>query len=247
MVAVLYVAATVACIGLPAAPSVNVDAPGAPPRRLAEPLHELAECFRTVRGNREISRPIIQQAAGASVAGVLGVLGPALATSVGLQPDRLVVIVLPLGLGVLLGVLGLRSFSRVDHRRAAEGGLLAFGGLTAGLAVVALARGWFDGAGISAIPLLVVIALVSGAAYAVTSVSAQTALLEAIPAEYRGRVFGVLASVVSTASLGPTLIAGPLADRISAPLVLLVVGCAVAAVAVWSARSFGPRTASSSS
>ena len=245
VVAVLYVAATVACIGLPAAPSVNVDAGGAAPRRLAEPLGELIEGFRTVRGNREISRPIIQQAAGASVAGVLGVLGPALASSVGLQPDRLVVIVLPLGLGVLLGVLGLRSFSRVDHRRAAEGGLLAFGGLTAGLAVVALARGWFDGAGISAIPLLVVIALVSGAAYAVTSVSAQTALLEAIPAEYRGRVFGVLASVVSTASLGPTLIAGPLADRISAPLVLLVVGVAVAGVAIWSARSFGPRTGSS--
>jgi hypothetical protein len=51
--------------------------------------------------------------------------------------------------------------------------------------------------------------------------------------------------VVSTASLGPTLVAGPLADRISAPLVLLVVGGLVAAVAVWSARWFGPRPASS--
>ncbi len=240
VVAGLYVAATVACIGLPAEPAVNRRPAGAPLRGAAEPLAELRDGLRTVRRDREISRPIIHQAAGASVAGVLGVLGPALASSVGLQPDHLVVIVLPLGIGVLLGVLGLRRFSRVAHRRAAEAGLLAFGALTAGLAIVALARGWFDAAGISAVPLLVAIALISGAAYAVTSVSAQTALLEAIPAEYRGRVFGVLASVVSTASLGPTLIAGPLADRISAPLVILVVGGTVVAVAIWSAGRFGP-------
>jgi len=240
VVAGLYVAATIACIGLPAEPSVNRQPAGSPVRGPAEPLAELAEGIRTVRGDREISRPIIHQAAGASVAGVLGVLGPALATSVGLQPDHLVVIVLPLGIGVLLGVLGLRRFSRVAHRRAAEAGLLAFGGLTAVLAAIALARTALESASISPIPLLIAIALMSGAAYAVTSVSAQTALLESIPPEYRGRVFGVLASVVSAASLGPTMIAGPLADRISAPVVLLVVGAAVAGVATWSARSFGP-------
>jgi MFS family permease len=241
VVAGLYVAATIACIGLPTEPSANRRPEGSPARGPAEPLAELSEGIRTVRGDREISRPIIQQAAGASVAGVLGVLGPALASSVGLQPEHLVVIVLPLGIGVLLGVLGLRRFSRVAHRRAAEAGLLAFGGLTAVLAVIALARTTLEAAAISPIPLLIAIALMSGAAYAVTSVSAQTALLESIPPEFRGRVFGVLASVVSAASLCPTLIAGPLADRISAPVVLLVVGAAVAGVATWSARSFGPR------
>jgi len=156
------------------------------------------------------------------------------------------VIVLPLGIGVLLGVLGLRRFSRVAHRRAAEGGLLAFGGLTGVIGVIALGRGAFEAASFSPIPLLVGIALVAGAAYAVTSVSAQTALLESIPAQFRGRVFGVLASVVSAASLGPTLIAGQLADRISAPVVLLIVGGAVASIAIWSARWFGPRQVSRS-
>ncbi len=89
-------------------------------------------------------------------------------------------------------------------------------------------------------PLLALIAIAAGAAYAITLVSAQTALLESMPAEVRGRVFGVLASLVSTASLMPTLIAGPLADRISAPLVMVVVGLAVAAIGAWSARWFGP-------
>lgn len=238
VVAGLYVAATIACIGLPSEPSVNRRPAGAQARRLSEPLGELAEGIRTVRGDREISRPIIHQAAGASVAGVVGVLGPALAASVGLEPDHLIVIVVPLGIGVLLGVLGLRRFSRVAHRRAAEGGLLAFGGLTAVLALVALAHGALEAASISATPLLIGIAFASGAAYAVTSVSAQTALFESTPTQYRGRVFGVLASVVSSASLVPTLVAGPLADRISAPIVLLAVGLGVAAIAAWSTRWF---------
>jgi hypothetical protein len=38
----------------------------------------------------------------------------------------------------------------------------------------------------------------------------------------------------------PALVAGPLADRISAPLVLVVVGAAVVLIAIWSARGFGP-------
>ena len=152
-------------------------------------------------------------------------------------------IVVPLGIGVLLGVVGLRRVRRADHRRAAEGGLLIFGGLTGALAVVALAEARLTAAGVPLIPLIMLIALVSGAAYAVTLVSAQTALLEGIPAAFRGRVFGVLASVVSTASLAPTLVAGPLADRTSAPFVLAIVGLGVVSIALWSARLFGPRPA----
>jgi hypothetical protein len=68
-----------------------------------------------------------------------------------------------------------------------------------------------------------------------------------MPADVRGRVFGVLASIVSTASLVPILVAGPLADRISAPLVLVVVGVAVVLIAIWSARGFGPVRATRSS
>ena len=134
------------------------------------------------------------------------------------------VILVPLGVGVVAGVIGLRRFAGVPRRRAAELALLAFGGLTASLALASPLRAGLATIGIPILPLVIVIALLAGAAYAVASVSAQTALLEAIPAAVRGRVFGVLASIVSTASLAPALIAGPLADRISAPLVLVVVG-----------------------
>ena len=240
VVAVLYVAATIACIGLPSEPPLERPPETTRRQALGEPLRELIQGFQVILGNREISRPIIHQAAGASVAGVLGVLGPALATTVGLQPDHLVVVVLPLGIGVILGVVGLRRFSHLARRRAAEAGLLAFGGLTASLGLMGPLHDALAPSGISVVPILAGVAVLAGSAYAVTSVSAQTALLESMPADLRGRIIGVLASIVSAASLLPTLIAGPLADRISAPLVLVLVGLGVVLIATWSARLFGP-------
>lgn len=243
LVAVLYVAATVACIGLPSARPVTRSGHASRRTAATRPLHDLRVGFDVVRGDRAISRPIIHQAVGASVAGVLGVLGPALATTIGLQPDQFTVVVVPLGLGVVAGVLVLRRVRALDRRRAAELGLLAFGCATASLAVVPSLTDALVPTGIPVLPLVVALAILSGAAYAVTSVSAQTGLLEAIPPDVRGRVFGVLASIVSTASLVPALVAGPLADQVSAPIVLGIVGLVVAGIATWSARWFGPRTA----
>jgi len=94
--------------------------------------------------------------------------------------------------------------------------------------------------GISIIPLVVALAFCAGAAYAATIVSAQTALFENMPEAVRGRVFGVLASIVSAASLIPILIAGPLADATSGPAVIAFVAACVIGVAVWSAAVFGP-------
>ena len=173
---------------------------------------------------------------------MLGVLGAGLALTIGLEPTQLAVIVVPLGIGVVLGVLGLRRFGdRLPRRRAAEGGLVTFGILTASLSLAGVLSGWLAGLGLSVLPFVVAAAVGAGAAYAVVSVSAQTALLESMPSEVRGRVFGVLASIVSAASLVPTLIAGPLADRVSAPLVIGVVGLAVVGVGLLSAWRFGPR------
>jgi MFS family permease len=95
--------------------------------------------------------------------------------------------------------------------------------------------------GVPVIPPVVVLAFGAGAAYATTTVSAQTALFENMPAGVRGRVFGVLASIVSATSLLPILIAGPLADKISGPLVISIAAGLVILVAIWSATMFGPR------
>jgi mannose/fructose/N-acetylgalactosamine-specific phosphotransferase system component IIC len=61
-----------------------------------------------------------------------------------------------------------------------------------------------------------------------------------MPAAVRGRVFGVLASIVSASSLVPILIAGPLADAISGPTVIAIAAVGIVVVAVLSATLFGP-------
>jgi MFS family permease len=240
VVTAFYGAATLATLGLPAAPPVAIE-PGIGTRAIHEPARQLREGLAAIGGNREVSRPLMHLAASASLVGVIGVLGPNLAESLGLDPRDLIVVVLPLGLGVVGGVFGLRQFgSGLSRRRAGEAGLLAFGLLATGISAVApIGRAL----GLPVIPLVVVLAFCAGAAYAATTVSAQTALFENMPPAVRGRVFGVLASIVSAASLLPILVAGPLADALSGPIVIAIAAVSVTLVAIWSASLFGPRHA----
>jgi DHA3 family macrolide efflux protein-like MFS transporter len=240
VVTVFYAAATIATFGLPPAPPVARQRDTAR-HALHEPLVQLREGLVAIAGNREVGRPLIHLAAAASLVGVIGVLGPNLAASMGLDPKDLIVVVLPLGLGVVGGVFGLRRFGQgVPRRRAGEIGLITFSLLAAGISAVGPIG--LD-AGLPVIPLVVVLAFLAGAAYATTTVSAQTALFENMAAGVRGRVFGVLASIVSAASLVPILVAGPLADEISAPLVMGITAAAILLIAAWSATLFGPRRA----
>jgi MFS family permease len=238
VVTVLYAAATVATLGLPSAPPVAIE-PGIARRAIQEPVRQLREGLDAISGNREVGRPLVHLAAAASLVGVIGVLGPSLALSLGLDPEDLVVIVLPLGLGVVGGVAGLRWFSGdLSRRRVGETGLITLGLLAVGIS----AAGSIGRAtGVPVIPPVVILAFCAGAAYAATTVSAQTALFENMPPAIRGRIFGVLASIVSAASLIAVLIAGPLADTISAQVVIAIIAVGVVVLATWSAIMFGQR------
>jgi len=238
VVTAFYVAASIACFGLPSAPPIERVA-GEERRSLMEPIRELRDGLAVVRREPTISRPIVLLATATSVASLLGVLGPSLAVTVGLEPQNLAVVVIPLGIGVVVGILGLRRFGeRWPRRRVAEGGLLVLGVLTAALA----GAGWLDGTmrsvgiPVGALPVVIVTAVIAGAAYAVTSVTAQTNLTESTPADVRGRVFGVLASIVSAASLIPSLTAGPVADRLSTGAAMAIAGVILLVVAFWSIR-----------
>jgi MFS family permease len=232
-----YAAATLVTLFLPSAPPLAIE-PGIGRRAIGEPARQLRAGFGAISGNREVGRPLITLAAAASLVGVIGVLAPNLGLSLGLDPKNLIVVVLPLGLGVVVGVFGLRQFGGgVSRRQVGEAGLIVFG-----LLAFAISFGPRLGevSGLSVVPLVVILALCAGAAYAITTVSAQTALFENMPAAVRGRVFGVLASIVSASSLVPILIAGPLADAISGPTVIAIAAVGIVVVAVLSATLFGP-------
>ena len=154
---------------------------------------------------------------------------------------------LPLGGGLVLGILLLNAYGRlVPRRRLIEGGLLVLGIALALLSVAAplssFLRSRVDSNGavalepfVSLLGIIVAIALTAGVAYAFVAVPAQTQLQEELPQDVRGRVFGVLNMLVSVASFVPIIIAGPLADTLGTSLVLflmaaLVVGTGVRAV-----------------
>ena len=63
----------------------------------------------------------------------------------------------------------------------------------------------------------VLVAFTAGISYAFVAVPAQTALQEELPEDVRGRVFGVLNTLVSLASFVPIIIVGPIADVIGPP------------------------------
>ena len=89
--------------------------------------------------------------------------------------------------------------------------------------------------------IVVVLAFLAGVCYAFVAVPAQTSLQEELPSDVRGRVFGVLNMLVSLASFVPIIVAGPLADFISASAVIVISAVIVVVVGVLSVVLAHPR------
>jgi multisubunit Na+/H+ antiporter MnhF subunit len=199
-------------------------------------LAQFREGIGLIRTTPKVGWSLIYLGIAASLVGVLAVVGSTFATKVlGLDPNNFIVIILPLGFGIVTGILLLNNFGHlVPRRRIIEGGLVALGVLLALLAVVVPVARFLQGAasqvGIEALENLTsllgiveAIAFVAGVAYAFVAIPSQTQLQEDIPGDTRGRVFGVLNMLVSTASFLPLLIAGPLVDVVGTANTLLLV------------------------
>ena len=256
LVAALYFVASVFCWVLPPSP---------PPTERKRPTRaaageaalvagnavkgtfgQLVEGLAYIRGHHNVGWSLSYMGITGALIGILAVLGPDFAkTSLGLGDKGLVVVVLPLGLGIVTGVMGVNAYGHnFPRRRIIEVGLIVLGLLLALLsclggiwrvvnvqmATAAQAHGLADLSQLlSLLSVVVAIAFVSGICYAVVAISAQTQLQEEIPEEVRGRVFGILNMLVSVSSLLPIMIVGPAADFFGAATVLLVVSVVVCA------------------
>lgn len=202
----------------------------------SETLSQLREGVAYIRTHPPVVWSLVYLGIAASLIGVLGVLGPAFAkTNLGLDPKDFVVVVLPLGAGVVTGALFLNSYARIlPRRRLIETGLVSLGILLLLLAlagpIASAIRRIQDQANIapsvnvSLLSIVVVIAFLAGVAYAVVAIPSQTQLQEDIPEEVRGRVFGVLNMLVSVASFVPIIIVGPISDAVGSTTVIVVCG-----------------------
>ena len=201
-----------------------------------ETVSQLREGVAYIRTHPPVVWSLVYLGIAASLIGVLGVLGPSFATSnLGLAPKDFVVIVLPLGAGVVTGVFFLNSYARIfPRRRLIETGLVSLGILLLLLAlaspIATAIRDFQDKAhlapsvNVSLLSIVVVIAFLAGVAYSVVAIPSQTQLQEDIPEEVRGRVFGVLNMLVSMASFIPIIIVGPISDAVGSTTVIIVCG-----------------------
>ena len=260
VVAGLYFLAAIFCITLPASPPPpsTEESPhsglgvGEASGAMGSTLGQLQEGFTFIRGHRAITWSLIYLALAASLVGVLGVLGPAFAQeTLGLKAEDFAVVVLPLGFGIVTGILLLNSYGRYFHRRRViEVALIALGILLAALAAAGpisrlLQRadqpGGLDLSGVtSLLAVVVVIAFFAGIAYGLVAIPAQTGLQEDLPEDVRGRVFGVLGMLVSVASFLPIIIVGPISDLVGTTAVIFVSAIAVMVVGIVSVLTRGP-------
>jgi MFS family permease len=185
------------------------------------------------------------------------VLGPKFARdTLGLTAKDLIVVVLPLGLGIVFGVLLLNNYGKyVARRRAIEVGLVLLGVLLVLLTVAGPVSRILTGVGeglplvdlsalTSLVAIVVAIAFVAGIAYGIVAISAQVQLQEDIPADVRGRVFGVLNMLISVASILPIIVVGYIADQIGTTAVILGAAALVLASGLASILTRGPIRAS---
>jgi hypothetical protein len=98
-------------------------------------------------------------------------------------------------------------------------------------------------AALSLVALVIAIAFGAGIAYALIAIPAQTALQEELPVNVRGRIFGILNTLLSVASFFPVLAAPVVADVVDIllpglgiPVVLLGLSLFLAWVSVTSWR-----------
>ncbi len=268
VVAVFYLVAALFCWSLPPAPAVPATRVGGADevtgidheaeQAVQSTFVQLREGIGFIRAHRSISWSLLYLGIAASLVGVLGVIGPKFATdSLGLEYKDFAVVVLPLGFGIVTGILLLNSYGHLmPRRRIIEVGLIALGLFVLLIASAGPISRFLQNAERAAglttaladftslLAIVVFIALLAGVAYAFVAVPSQTQLQEDIPEDTRGRVFGVLNMLVSVSSFLPIIIVGPLSDVVGSTTVIIAVAILISMSGVISIVRRGPLNAS---
>jgi MFS family permease len=243
IVAALYFVAAAFCFTLPSSSRVDEAAVTAgqtvadAERAVGNMFSQFVDGIKYIRDHRNVGWSLSYLGITGALVGILGVLGPGFAKStLALGEKDFALIVLPLGMGIAMGILFLNSYGRyLPRRRTIEFGMIGTGVLlvllacSGPIATFLQSRATSSGIGdasrvVSLLSLVMGIAFLIGAGYAVVAISAQTQLQEELPEDVRGRVFGVLNMLVSIASLAPIIVVGPVADVFGREPVIAVVG-----------------------
>lgn len=233
VVAIMFGLAALAIVPLPAVrpaarSEIGVKETG---RALTVVFEQLNEGIAFVRTHRQIAWSLAYLGIAASLIAVMGAIGPGFATDILLlRPQDFFFVMGPAGMGAVMGILFLNAYGRhVPRRLLIDGALVSMGVTLVGLALVKPITVFLSPAFqpiehnlpealspiISLIALVVVIAITAGVEYAFVAIPAQTALQEDLPVEVRGRIFGILNTLLSVASFLPVIVVPIVADVIN--------------------------------
>jgi Na+/melibiose symporter-like transporter len=183
---------------------------------------ELAEGWHFIRRDSVIMSAILYWSVSIAVFMMLGTIGPGFIKRVlGLDQDNLIYILLPGGIGLIIGVILVGRFSSPNNRES----MINWGLFAAGLALVFFAAvepivsalyGLANAVPSATLMLGLAgfLTLLLGMFNSFISVPAQTALQERTPENIRARVFSAFYTVSNAAIIVPVIFAATSADRL---------------------------------
>jgi MFS family permease len=200
-----------------------------------EAAEELAEGWRFIRRDPVIMSAIIYWSVAIAVFMMLGTIGPGFLQYLNIDQSKLFYVLLPGGVGLVIGVLLVGRIARKDNREfMINVSLLAAGVSLMAFAVIYPALTWFYSTVFQTIPgELVILSFLGfltfflGLFNSFISVPAQTALQERSPQEIRARVFSAFFTISNAILLVPVFFAGAIADWIGQAQAVFVIGVAV--------------------
>ena len=206
-------------------------------------LSEIAQTLKLIRKNLAVLFAIFIMGGVQVVIGVLAVLVPSFFEKV-LQinaTDASYIMVLPLGLGMVVGGFLIAKLGSKFSRRRIVGSAIIFAGLLFFLVgispLISPVTRYFPKPRplpfvyqLNLSKILVAGSFLLGMAMVSVIIPSQTVLQESTPEEDRGKVFAVLAVVMSGLSLIPVLITGILADLFGALPIFIALGGTIALV-----------------
>jgi MFS family permease len=225
---------------------------------MAAAWEELREGWAFIRVNTVIKSAILYWSVAIAVFMMLGTIGPGFLERVlSIDKSQLFYILLPGGIGLVVGVILVGRWSSPENRESMINRSLFLAGIS--LVAFALVQpvfswlfgmiddrpGMFDGDPPDLLLLTIMGALTFflGLFNSFISVPAQTALQERSPEEIRARVFSAFYTVSNAILLVPVALAGAMADFLGHVLTVAIIGAVVlliAALGIMQARRRSP-------
>lgn len=184
---------------------------------IAKIYHEFIEGLRFIKKNAAIFQAIFLLTASQALIAALASLTPGFAHKVLAidVEDASLAILGPAAVGMIIGALLVGQFGRgVARKKLINLGIILAGGLLLALAIIAR---------LTNLPLAMTILFLLGGANALVDVPANTSLQENAPADIRGRVYGVLTSLVGGAAILPVIVTGLAADLLGVGRVIFII------------------------